>query len=175
MSAWGNKSTLGPGHDGKPKPGFIAKEDGSDAIHTHHQQPHAVRGQERQQSDNLGLARASRAGKHHVDVPVHLGHRSRTSPLPGMQHLTDVNEAPVADAPNVLDPLTPSQYGKRLPAPAIHDGMKTAPDYAHDHAGSAAAVMNEAHAAAAPDDVANLGRRIGSLPESTTENGGDDV
>lgn len=119
----GPHSTLGPGHDGGFKNGFFAKPDGSDALHTHHTPAHVARGMEKQQTDNLGLARASRVGKRHVNVPVHWGHRSRTSPLPGMLTVNDVNGAPDAVQPNLRDPLTPSQAGKHLPTPKIHPSM----------------------------------------------------
>jgi len=48
------------------------------------------------------------------------GHRSRTSPLPGMQHMTDVRGVPVADAP---EPMDPTVMGKVEKPVMIHDGM----------------------------------------------------
>jgi len=175
MSAWGNKSLIGVDHTGASKPGARVPPDHPQATLVAHSVKLAT-GMQNQTEVKTTLGKTPKIKDALTLAPaIRDGMRSRTSPLPGMQHMTDVSGVPSEPQPNVLSPHTPSQAGKRLPTPAIHDGMKTAPDYAHDHAGSAAAVMNEAHAAAAPDDVANLERRIGSLPQSTTENGGDDV
>lgn len=121
VSKHGPVSTLGPSHSGGFKKGFLAKPDGSDALMTHHEQPHVARGMEHQ--DGKGLARKSTAAKLHPHTPVHVGMRSRTSLLPGMLTMTDVNGVPDAANPNPLDVMTPSQAGKRLPPPKVHDGM----------------------------------------------------
>lgn len=62
-----------------------------------------------------------RAGKP-KGYPIELvrGHRSMTSPLPGMQHMTNVHGVPVADAP---DPLDPTLAGKHEPPVYVHPGM----------------------------------------------------
>ena len=47
------------------------------------------------------------------------GQRSRTSPLPGMQHM-DIRDNPDASSANVMDPTLP---GKREPNLLVHPGM----------------------------------------------------
>ncbi len=163
----GPHSTLGPSHTGGAKPGFFAKPDRSDALHTHHEQPHIVRGQEHAAADG-SLARTSKIAKLHPHVPVGLGQRSRTSPLPGMLTMTDVHGVPDAANPSPLDVVTPSQAGKRLSPPKVHDGCKTAPGFVADHrlAEGADAVMREGIAAAEPDHPVKMAAR---LPQATTE------
>jgi hypothetical protein len=168
----GPHSTLGPDpKSGSPKDGFFAKPDGSDAPHTHHEQPHYVRGQERQQSDNLGLARASKAGKHLPDVPVALGQRSRTSPLPGMLTMTTVEGVPDAANPNPLDVMTPSQAGKRLDPLRVHSAFNrgSADDYQRGQ--MAEVVMGEAiEGSRDSQHPANMAKRsAAALPASTEE------
>jgi hypothetical protein len=51
------------------------------------------------------------------------GQRSMTSPLPGMQTMTNVSGVPVADAP---DPLDPTLAGKHEPPVMIHPSMTKA-------------------------------------------------
>lgn len=164
----GPHSTLGPDpKSGGPKDGFFAKPDGSNALLNHHEQPHIARGIEHRASGG-GLARTSKVGKYHPHVPVGLGQRSRTSPLPGMLTMTNVSGAPDAANPNPLDVMTPSQAGKRLSPPKVHDGCKTAPGFVADHtlAESANAVMREGIAAAEPDHPVKMAAR---LPQATTE------
>jgi len=184
----GPHSTLGPSHRGEAKPGFFAKPDGSDALLTHHN-PRAARIGDKPEpaherfghrghavgavvDGKIVRARGAvdvqpRHGKSKVlpDVPVHLGHRSRTSPLPGMLHLTDVHGVPDAANPNPLDVMTPSQRGKRQPPTYVHDGM-TAEQIANARF-NGEAVLREGIAASEPDHPA---RMAATLPESTSEN-----
>jgi hypothetical protein len=57
--------------------------------------------------------------------PIELvkGHRSMTSPLPGMQTMTNVHGVPVADAP---DPMDPTLAGKHERPVMIHPSMTKA-------------------------------------------------
>jgi hypothetical protein len=50
------------------------------------------------------------------------GHRSRTSPLPGMQHM-DIRDNPDASSANVTDPSLP---GKHEPPVMVHPSMSKA-------------------------------------------------
>lgn len=160
----GPHSTLGPDpKTGGFKKGFLAALDGSDALHTHHEQPHVVRGMEHQAADG-SLARTSKAAKLHPDTPTHLGMRSRTSSLPGMLHLTDVHGVPDAVQPNVLDPLAPSQAGKRLNPLRVHDAMNSARQASAMFNGDD--VLAEGIAASGPDHPVNMAAK---LPESTEE------
>jgi hypothetical protein len=65
-----------------------------------------------------------RAGKP-KGYPIELvkGQRSMTSPLPGMQTMTNVNGVPVADAP---DPLDLTLAGKHEPPVYVHPSMTKA-------------------------------------------------
>jgi hypothetical protein len=65
-----------------------------------------------------------RAGKP-KGYPIELvrGHRSMSSPLPGMQTMTNVSGVPVADAP---EPLDPTLAGKHEPPVMIHPSMTKA-------------------------------------------------
>jgi hypothetical protein len=65
-----------------------------------------------------------RAGKP-KGYPIELvrGHRSRVSPLPGMQTMTNVSGVPVADAP---DPMDPTLAGKHEAPVLVHPSMTKA-------------------------------------------------
>jgi len=79
---------------------------------------------EHEQSANLGLARTP--GKNAVRKGgVVMAHPSMTDQQvaqAGTKHLID--GAPDASNASPLDTLSDSQCGKRLPKPAIHDGMR---------------------------------------------------
>jgi hypothetical protein len=187
VSKHGPVSVHGPDSHGGFKKGFLANEDGSDALHTHHRparqhdMPDATahdyaghRGHPVGAVVNGKIVRAPgavdiqpRGGKPkaHLNVSEHLGMRSRTSPLPGMLTINDVNGAPDAVAPNPLDVMTPSQAGKRQPPTFVHDGMTAKQIAAATLNGED--VLREGIAAADPYHPARLGA---TLPESTTEN-----
>ena len=57
------------------------------------------------------------------EVKVAWGNRSRTSPLPGLPHMTDINGVPVADAADPHDVLDRGQYGKRLDPLRVNSAM----------------------------------------------------
>ncbi len=96
------------------------------------------------------------------EVKVAWGNRSRTSPLPGLPHMTDINGVPVADAADPHDVLDRGQYGKRLDPLRVHSGMT-----AKQIAGAtfnADAIFAEAKTDI--DDHTKLGRQ---LPDQTTK------
>jgi hypothetical protein len=95
------------------------------------------------------LARNGAPKQHHA-VVRHSNMRSRTSPLPGMLHQTDVNGYPDAVQPHPQDLLTSSQRGKELfgTGVKIHPGMtsKQVAGFANAHVngGGAPDVLAEA-------------------------------
>ncbi len=166
MSAWGNNSLIGVDHTGASKPGARVPPDHPQATLAAHSVKLAT-GMQDQTEVKTTLGKTPKIKDALTLAPaIRDGMRSRTSPLPGMQHMTDVSGVPSEPQPNVLSPHTPSQQGKRLGQVPIHDAMRAAPDFEHDHGGSAAAVLNEGIAAGGADHPANMAAR---LPESTTE------
>lgn len=170
----GPHTTIGPDYYGGFKKGFLA-ESAAGALHTHHPQDrtaehvahqatahrarHAELGPQTQYN-----GRSGGRPKAHVNVSEHLGMRSRTSPLPGMNTMTDVHGAPDAANPNPLDVMTPSQAGKRQPPTYVHSGMT---DQQRANARfDGEAVLREGIAAAGPDHPA---RMAASLPQATSE------
>ena len=75
---------------------------------------------EHEASASLGLARAGGKSKGGV-VMVHPSMTDQQVAQAGTKHLIDA--APDASSAAPLDTLSASQYGKRLPKPAIHNGM----------------------------------------------------
>lgn len=79
---------------------------------------------EHEASANLGLARTpgKNAARKGGVVMVHPSMTDQQVAQAGTKHLID--GAPDASSASPLDTLSVSQAGKRLPKPAIHDGMR---------------------------------------------------
>ena len=73
---------------------------------------------------NAKLGYSIRSGRP-KGYPIELvrGHRSMTSPLPGMEIMTNVHGVPVADAP---DPMDPTIAGKHEAPVMVHPSMTPA-------------------------------------------------
>lgn len=175
----GPHSTLGPDpKTGGFKPGFFARP-GEAGLMMHHTQDrtneHAAHQATAHRTRHTELGpithfngRTGGRPKAHVPVSPHLGMRSRTSPLPGMLTVNDVNGAPSEPQPNVLSPHTPSQQGKRQPPTYVHSGMT---DQQRANARfNGEDVLHEGIAEAGPDHPVNMAKRFAaSLPQSTEE------
>jgi hypothetical protein len=164
MSIAGKRvSTIGPGHDGAPKPGFYA-EPGEPGLAIHHR-PAIARGMEHQQ--NTDLPRAGKA-KRLDPVAVHNGMVTRTRD--GGVHLGGDAASYDANPANPCNAGPPR--GKRLTPPMPSPGMRsrtTGPHSQLDLATLGKCILDQAYAASAPDDRAAHGYGVGALPSVTEE------
>jgi hypothetical protein len=109
MSVVGKRqSTIGPGHDGGPKPGFLA-EPGEPALGIHHDASTARVGDD--MSAHPSIARRAGA-KRLAPVSLHNSATEQQQKMTGMGH-------PIAGAPDAssVNPFDPTVPGKRLTPP----------------------------------------------------------
>ena len=119
MSAWGNKSLIGVGHDGAPKPGARVPVDHPQATLAAHPVKLAT-GMQNQTEVKTTLGKVPKIKDALTLAPaIRDGMRSRTSPLPGMTTINDVHGAPSEPQPNVLSPHT-SSSSRKTPAGTGH-------------------------------------------------------
>jgi hypothetical protein len=88
-----------------------------------------------------------------------------------MVQTSDVSGAADAVQPNVLDPLTPSQRGKRLDPLRVHSAFNRGSADDYERGQMAGAVMDEAiEGSRDSQHPANMAKRFAaSLPQATTE------
>jgi hypothetical protein len=169
MSVAGSrKSTIGPGHDGGPKDGFLA-EPGEPGLSVHHDPNDARVGDD--MSNHPSIARRAGA-KRLTPVPTHnamITKSRRTG-----EHFVGVGGDGISayDANPGTNPLGGAPRGKDLKPVAISPGMKSqsikGPLTNDEHFALGKKVLNQAGDASSANDRAALG--IGTLPATVKEN-----
>jgi hypothetical protein len=119
------QSTIGPGHDGKPKSGFFAKP-GESGLEVHHT-PAFTSGMKRQNVAR-GHVALDGAPKRHLDVSVHSGmtrNQRDTAGLGGIAHGAVVDGGQPA-----INPLQRPAPKRILPARGAHGHATLDPEHA---------------------------------------------
>ena len=164
------KSTIGPGHDGGPKPGFYAKPGEAGLVSHPHSLPKAG-GMEEVTAVKATLGKAPKIKRAYTDpVPMHNGPTAKSRRTGEHFHGLSGQDLSRYDANPGDDPLAGAPRGKVLTPVALSPGMKsrTSPALTNElHFARGKKMLDQAGDASSANDRQALG--IGTLPATTTE------